>query len=231
MPVEPGARPPDTATRRSCPARAGGRRSARATRSTPATQRGSADSIPSTSSRPSRPRRSRQRRIERGAVEPGAAAAPRPPLLGRAEVVHEPERDVGHRLPVGDRDRQGVMGDPALGVQRAVDRIDDHAHVVVAVVDLAALLGARPRTGSPPRGARRAGRARAARRRGRSRACGRRPGRACRSRAPAPRWSGRRPACAPARPPRGGRRPANLRRGPSEWRSSSTLCCQTWGSP
>ncbi len=56
--------------------------------------------------------------------------------------MDEAERDVGHRLAVGDRDRQRVMRDPALGVQRAVDRIDDHAHAVVAVVDLAALLGA-----------------------------------------------------------------------------------------
>ena len=33
------------------------------------------------------------------------------------------------------------MGDAPLGVERAVDRVDDHPHAVVAVVDLASLLG------------------------------------------------------------------------------------------
>ena len=50
-----------------------------------------------------------ERRVEPRAVEPGALAAPRPPLLGRPEVVHEPELDVGHRRAVGDGDRQRVV--------------------------------------------------------------------------------------------------------------------------
>ena len=71
--------------------------------------------------------------VEPLAVQPGAFASPRPPLLARPEVVHEPEGHVGHRLAVGHGDRQGVAGDAALGVQRPVDRVDDHPHLVIAV--------------------------------------------------------------------------------------------------
>ena len=63
-----------------------------------------------------------QRRVQALAVAPRALAAPRPPLLAGAEVVDERERHVGHRLAVGDRDRERVVAGVALGVQRAVDR-------------------------------------------------------------------------------------------------------------
>ena len=43
------------------------------------------------------------------AVEVRALAAPRDPLLLGPEVVHEAEDDVGHRRPVGDRDRERVV--------------------------------------------------------------------------------------------------------------------------
>ena len=57
--------------------------------------------------------------------------------------MHEPEGDVGHRRPVGDCDRERVVRGRALGVQRAVDRVDDHPHVIGSEVDLTALLGHR----------------------------------------------------------------------------------------
>src|SRR5436309_670783 len=66
--------------------------------------------------------------------------APGPPLLTRAEVVHEAELDVRHGLAVGDRNRKRVVGYTAFGVQRAVDRVEDHADPLIAVVDGAPLL-------------------------------------------------------------------------------------------
>ena len=54
--------------------------------------------------------------------------------------MDEGEDDIGHRRAVGDGDRQRVVGQAALGVQRPVDWIDDHPHRAAAVVDLSALL-------------------------------------------------------------------------------------------
>ena len=88
-----------------------------------------------TRSRPARACRRGVRRSGGGAsssdaVEPRARRrATRAPLLARPEVVDEAEGDVGHRRPVGDGDRERVVRQPALGVQRAVDRVDDDAHV------------------------------------------------------------------------------------------------------
>ena len=67
----------------------------------------------------------RQRAAERRAVEERTAAAFGPPLLAAAEVVDEPERDVVHRVAVGDGEREREERDPALGVDRPVDRVDD----------------------------------------------------------------------------------------------------------
>ena len=39
--------------------------------------------------------------------------------------MDEAEDDVVHRLPFRDRDREGEERDAALGVERAVDRVDD----------------------------------------------------------------------------------------------------------
>ena len=66
------------------------------------------------------------------AVDGGAAAAPRDPLLAVAEVVDVAERDVAHRRAVGDRDRERVERQSALGVEAAVDRIDDDAPAAAA---------------------------------------------------------------------------------------------------
>ena len=51
-------------------------------------------------------------------------AADRRELLAGAEVVDEAEADVGHRLAVGDGDRERVGGDRPAHVHRAVDRVD-----------------------------------------------------------------------------------------------------------
>ena len=64
-------------------------------------------------------------RVERRAVEPGTGAPLGNPLLARAEVEDVAEGDVVHRRSVGDGDREGEERDPALGVDRAVDRVDD----------------------------------------------------------------------------------------------------------
>ena len=48
------------------------------------------------------------------------------PLLVRAEVVDVAEEDVVDRVALGDRDREAEVRDPALGVLRAVDRVDEH---------------------------------------------------------------------------------------------------------
>ncbi len=79
-------------------------------------------------------------RVEAFVVEPRALVAPRPPLLPGAEVVDVGEDHVGHRRAVGHGERHGVVGDAALGVERPVDGVDDHAHRLVAVADLPALL-------------------------------------------------------------------------------------------
>ena len=81
-----------------------------------------------------------ERRVERLAVQRRSLAALRPPLLTGPEVVHERVNDVRHRVAGGDGDRQRVVRNPSLRVQRPVDRIDDHLHRGIAVVDLAALL-------------------------------------------------------------------------------------------
>ena len=122
------ARRPGTARRRSCRSRAAGgvaRRSASARLARSSAGR-------RTRSRraracPSRVRRSpaagRARTPSRNA--PSAAHGATHSSLG-PEVEDVAEDDVGHRRPVGDRDRQRVVGQAALGVHRAVDRVDDH---------------------------------------------------------------------------------------------------------
>ena len=61
------------------------------------------------------------------------------PLLVRAEVVDVAEEDVVDRVAVGDRDREREVRDAALGVLRAVDRVDEHR--VAALAPDADLLG------------------------------------------------------------------------------------------
>ncbi len=84
-----------------------------------------------------------ERRVQRTSVEPRPPTAGRAPLLGRPEVVHERERDIVHRVSVRDCDRQRIVRDSPFGVERTVDRVDDHADARIAEVDLAALLGHR----------------------------------------------------------------------------------------
>src|SRR6476659_10088171 len=67
----------------------------------------------------------RPHRAERLTIQGGALSATRRALLAGAEVVDEAEDDVVHRLAFGDRDREGEERDAALGVERAVDGIDD----------------------------------------------------------------------------------------------------------
>ncbi len=90
----------------------------------------------------------RRRHGQRGTAVRRALPPAGGPLLARAQVGDEPERDVGHRRPVGDRDRESDVRQAALGVQRAVERVDDHPHAVVAEADPPALLRERgePRT-------------------------------------------------------------------------------------
>jgi hypothetical protein len=79
--------------------------------------------------------------VEQVAVQVRTPAAFRRPLLLRAEVVDEAELDVGHRRTVRDGDREREETDPALCVQRAVDRIDDDARPSAGTdLHLAALL-------------------------------------------------------------------------------------------
>ena len=60
----------------------------------------------------------------------------------RPEVVDEAEDDVLHRRALGDGDRDREVRDVPLRVQRAVDRVDDHAELRVdAERPLAELLG------------------------------------------------------------------------------------------
>ena len=69
---------------------------------------------------------------QRQAVQESAATARGRPLLAGAEVVDVPEDDVVHRVAFGDGDRDREERDPALRVQRAVDRIDDDREPPVA---------------------------------------------------------------------------------------------------
>ena len=134
---------PGRASRRSCRARAGGSSCSASASAASRTQRGSADSMPSSSSRPSCAAALAGVGRQPAPVQPRALAAPRDPLLARAEVVDVAEEDVGHRVPARDRDRDRVVRQAALGVERAVDRVDHHEHVRVAEVDRAALLADR----------------------------------------------------------------------------------------
>jgi len=74
----------------------------------------------------------RHRRVELLIVQASAAAAHGRPLLAGAEVVDVAEEDVVHRLTVGDRHRDREEGDAPLGVERAVDRVDDDPKPAVA---------------------------------------------------------------------------------------------------
>ena len=118
---------------------------------------------PSTSSLPSR--------VAALARAPGRAATPSSVRAARrATATHSssgPEvvaRSRTRRRPSWARRRRRSRaqwcGQPALGVQRAVDRVDHDAHGRVAEVDLAALLGDRGEARARPRGARRARRRR-----------------------------------------------------------------------
>ena len=153
---------------------AAGRRARPATSIEPLSQRGSADSIPTQLEAAVRGTPLTERRVQPPLVEEGAGSASRPPLLAGAEVVDVAELDVGHRLPGGDSDRQGVVRESALGVQRAVDRVDHDQHVAAAEVDVAALLGDRVKAVARRRRAAAARRRRSSRPRRRSPACGRR---------------------------------------------------------
>ena len=55
------------------------------------------------------------------------------PLLVGAEVVDEAEEDVVDRVALGDRDREREVRDAALGVLRAVDRVDEHRVAALAL--------------------------------------------------------------------------------------------------
>ena len=75
-------------------------------------------------------------RGDRMSVQGGALAAGRRELLAGAEVVNEAELDIGHRVAIGDRDRERVGGQGAADVHRAVDRIDDHPALRLTLSDL-----------------------------------------------------------------------------------------------
>src|SRR4051812_48470985 len=83
------------------------------------------------------------RRGQAATVEPRALPAPGDPLLARPEVMDVAEEHVGHRPAVGHRDRDRVVRQSALGVDRAVDRVDDHERVRATELDRAALLAHR----------------------------------------------------------------------------------------
>ncbi len=59
------------------------------------------------------------------AAEERAHATLGRPLLSGAEVVDVAEGDVAHRRAIRDREREREERDPALGVDGAVDRVDD----------------------------------------------------------------------------------------------------------
>ena len=161
--------------------------------------------------------------VERRPVEGGAAAAARGPLLARAEVEDVAEHHVAHRAALGHRDRERVMRQAALGVPRAVERIDDDEHGpgrIAVEVDASALLAEDREAPRPRRPARRAARTRPLRPRRRSPACDRRPRRACPSPARAARWwsTGRGSPRSPAS------RPAPRRASPVRGRSPDLSC-------
>ena len=115
-------------------AQRGGRRR-RARRPRRAIQRGSADSIATISSLPPHAPL---------AAAPGSSGSPSSSAPPPRRATHsspapkswtKPNTHVGHRRPVGDGDRERVVRQAALGVQRAVDRVDDHAHRPAAEVD------------------------------------------------------------------------------------------------
>ena len=62
---------------------------------------------------------------ERLAVQARALAARSRPFLARPEVVDVAEDDVLHGRAFGNRNGECKEGDPALGVDGAVDRVDD----------------------------------------------------------------------------------------------------------
>ena len=62
------------------------------------------------------------------------------PLLIAAEVMNDAEADIGHRRPIGNRDRDRISRQPALGVERAIDWIDYNEGLVAAEINRAALL-------------------------------------------------------------------------------------------
>ena len=68
------------------------------------------------------------------------------PLLTPGQVADEREADVVQRRPVGDGDREAEEGQAALGVERSVDRVDDHHPGAVAIPErpLAELLRDEP---------------------------------------------------------------------------------------
>ena len=80
------------------------------------------------------------RGADRDPADARAAAAPPDPLLAAAEVVDVAEDDVVHRGAVRDGDRERVERQAALGVEAAVDRIDDDAPGPAAAVDALARL-------------------------------------------------------------------------------------------
>ena len=92
-----------------------------------ATQRGSADSTPSTSSLPSRVRRSPSVGSSGTPSSCAPRAAPARPTPRRARSrCTKPNTTSAIVGAVGDGDRERVVRQPALGVERAVDRVDHH---------------------------------------------------------------------------------------------------------
>ena len=124
-----------------------------ASASEPSTRMRSAS--PASPPRPARDARAVWPRARRAAAERGGArrrarspstAAPAPapcdPFLAVAEVVDIAEGDVGHGRAVGDRHRERIERQAALGVEAAVDRVDhDPPAPASAVGALADLLG------------------------------------------------------------------------------------------
>ena len=139
-----GRRRPGTARSRSTRSRARGRPSARAR---VGRRRRAARGPPTRSRRPRAGRRACGARAATSSSGTSFSQAPAPRSARhsspRAEVVDVAEQHVRHRRAVGDGDRERVVGEAALGVQRAVDRVDDDEQARVAEVDDAALLGDR----------------------------------------------------------------------------------------
>ncbi len=82
----------------------------------------------------------RPHRAERLAVEEGTPPLLCRPLLTGAEVVDVAELDVAHLPPLRDREGEREEGDAALGVDRAVDGVDDDGRLGLAERALAELL-------------------------------------------------------------------------------------------